>query len=153
AGGANDVAIDRFRAEVNTVGVQYAHSQVLVSSYFRAAVTRVAAARTAGGAGSRTWLYDFAFHSPVTGVAGHCMELPFAWDLLEAEGVEAQFGSTPPRALAEQMHSDWVAFIEGGAVCWLTAEEGGTGARRYNEVTSWDANAYLLESQLTNPRS
>jgi para-nitrobenzyl esterase len=47
---------------------------------FRRNVLRIAAARVAGG--GRTWLYDFQHPSAVTGMAGHCLELPFTWDCL-----------------------------------------------------------------------
>ncbi|MEU8620751.1 hypothetical protein [Streptomyces sp. NPDC048623] len=50
-----------------------------------------------------------------TDPAGHfgqaLTDLPFAFDLLDAEGVEDAAGPTPPRALATAVHRAWVAFV------------------------------------------
>ncbi|MEU3610603.1 carboxylesterase family protein [Streptomyces sp. NPDC035033] len=59
-----------------------------------------------------TWLYEFAWSSPVLGGAAHCLDLPFAFDLLDAEGVREVAGPTPPRALADAVHRAWVAFVK-----------------------------------------
>ncbi|MFF5973598.1 carboxylesterase/lipase family protein [Streptomyces sp. NPDC012769] len=58
-----------------------------------------------------TWLYQFEWASPVNGLAYHCLDLPFAFDLLDAEGVEAAAGPTPPQPLADALHRAWVAFV------------------------------------------
>lgn len=65
-----------------------------------------------------TWVYDFRWSSPVIGQSVHCLELPFTWDLLAAEGVAAVCGPTPPRELADVMHAAWVAFIRDGDPGW-----------------------------------
>lgn len=48
----------------------------------------------------------------------HCIDLPFAWDLLDADGVETVAGSDPPPALAECMHRAWVSFVVDGDPGW-----------------------------------
>lgn len=68
--------------------------------------------------GPSTWTYDFRWPSPTLGMAFHCLELPFAWDLLGAEGVTAVAGPNPPQALADEMHAAWVRFIDGGNPGW-----------------------------------
>ena len=73
----------------------------------------------------RTWLYDFRRPSPVVGLAAHCLELPFAWDLLGAEGVAVVEGPTPPQELADEMHGAWVGFIASGDPGW-PAWDGGS---------------------------
>ena len=40
-------------------------------------------------AGDPTWLYDFRLVHRDTGLSGHCADLPFAWDLLDAPQVTA----------------------------------------------------------------
>ncbi|WP_374050371.1 carboxylesterase family protein [Streptomyces roseicoloratus] len=83
--------------------------QALTDVTFRAPSLAVADARAERE--RPTWLYQFAWESPVNGQAYHCLDLPFAFDLLEAAGVEAAAGPTPPRSLADAVHRAWVAFV------------------------------------------
>ena len=67
----------------------------------------------------RTWLYDFRWPAPFySDLAVHCVELPFAWDLLDADGVARTHGSNPPRELAKVTHAAWVAFVADGDPGW-----------------------------------
>ena len=66
----------------------------------------------------RTWLYDFRWPAPGTGLSMHCLELPFTWDLLEADGAAAVVGPHPPLDLADDMHRAWVRFITTGDPGW-----------------------------------
>lgn len=66
----------------------------------------------------RSWLYDFRWPSPMLGLAFHCLDLPFAWDLLGAEAVAASAGPNPPQDLADEMHTAWVRFIGTGDPGW-----------------------------------
>ncbi|MFF9011546.1 carboxylesterase/lipase family protein [Streptomyces sp. NPDC014870] len=83
--------------------------QALTDVTFRAPSLAVAEARAASG--RPTWLYEFQWESPVNGTAFHCLDLAYAFDLLDAEGVAAAAGDAPPRALADAMHGAWVAFV------------------------------------------
>jgi para-nitrobenzyl esterase len=61
-----------------------------------------------------TWLYEFRWPSTApafAGLAHHCTDLPFAFDLLGAEGVEEVLGTHPPQHLADAVHGAWVAFV------------------------------------------
>jgi len=72
-----------------------------------------------------TWLYDFRWPSPFYGdLAVHCVELPFAWDLLDADGVSRTHGPNPPAALADLAHAAWVAFVRGGDPGWRPLSQG-----------------------------
>ncbi|MFJ2768093.1 carboxylesterase/lipase family protein [Streptomyces sp. NPDC087300] len=87
--------------------------QELTDLVFRTPNLAVARARAAREL--PTWLYEFTWPSPVPGgtegLAFHCLDLPFAFDLLGAEGVRAAAGRTPPHRLATAMHTAWVAFV------------------------------------------
>jgi para-nitrobenzyl esterase len=90
---------------------------------FRFTVARMLAARADGAAASgsaaSTFGYDFRLPSAVTGLAGHCIELPFVWDCLDAANVvEANTGPHPPQNVADLMHRSWVSFIGGGDPGW-----------------------------------
>ena len=79
---------------------------------------RIPTIRWADTHGSRTWTYDFRWPSPALGMAFHCLELPFTWDCLGAEGVTAVAGPNPPQGLADQMHAAWVRFVTSGDPGW-----------------------------------
>lgn len=79
-------------------------------------------ARTSAGV---TWLYDFRWPSPFYGdMAVHCVELPFVWDLLDADGVARTHGAHPPQELAKVTHAAWVSFIADSDPGWLPWSHG-----------------------------
>jgi para-nitrobenzyl esterase len=69
-------------------------------------------------AGSPTWYYDFTWRSEVSGLAEHCVDVPFYFDVLEADGVTRVLGENPPAALAEKVHGAWVRMIATGDPGW-----------------------------------
>lgn len=113
--------------------------QALTDVTFRAPALAVADARAERS--RSTWLYQFAWASPVNGQAYHCLDLPFAFDLLAAEGVEAAAGPTPPKALADALHGAWVAFVTHGdpGADWPPY----TAAARVTRI--WDATPRTAE--------
>jgi carboxylesterase type B len=86
---------------------------------FRSRVVSLAEARAAGGAGA-TFLYDFAWPSTLVEGLGspHCIDIPFAFDLLDADDVAAMTGPEPPQALADLVHGAWVGFVTSGDPGW-----------------------------------
>ncbi|NNH72247.1 carboxylesterase family protein [Nocardia uniformis] len=73
---------------------------------------RVAEARASRGI--PTWFYEFSWASTApefTGLSSHCLDIPFAFDLLQAQGVTTVAGENPPQSLADALHRTWVAFI------------------------------------------
>jgi para-nitrobenzyl esterase len=87
--------------------------QLVTDLSFRIPLLRCADARP-----DRTWVYDFRWISQVLGASVHCLDLPFAWDLLDAPGVPAVAGPHPPQGLADDMHAAWVRFIATGDPGW-----------------------------------
>ena len=65
-----------------------------------------------------TWLYEFRLRHDQTGLAGHCTELPFVWDLLDGPRVARTCGSDPPQELADLMHRGWVSFLHDQHAPW-----------------------------------
>ncbi|MCC4247526.1 MULTISPECIES: carboxylesterase/lipase family protein [Microbacterium] len=80
----------------------------------RSVVLRAARAR---GTAS-TWLYRFAWTSPSIGHACHCLDVPFWFDHLDADGVTAIAGDAPPAELADAMHAAAVRFVRDGDPGW-----------------------------------
>ncbi len=91
----------------------------------RVPAVRLADAHVASSTGAtRTYLYEFAWRSPVAGGlfgACHALEIPFVFDTLD-EGSGQMLGNLlgddPPRQLARQMHEAWVAFVDHGDPGW-----------------------------------
>ncbi|MEV7393258.1 MULTISPECIES: carboxylesterase family protein [unclassified Streptomyces] len=81
---------------------------------FGKAVAEVATARS----GAPTWLYRFSWPSAAFGQAVHCLDVPFYFDCLDAEGVSAIAGDAPPHALARDVHGAAVAFAVGRDPGW-----------------------------------
>ena len=50
--------------------------------------------------------------------AGHCVDIPFAFDVLSAPGVTTSLGESAPQALADAVHGAWVKFVSSGAPGW-----------------------------------
>lgn len=95
-----------------------------------------------------SWVYDFRWTPPGLGLVFHCAELPFSWDVLDAEGVAAVLGPQPPAELAAQMHAAWVSFIESGDPGWPMWDGGNPhvfGAEQRNSY----AAARVLSSALS----
>jgi para-nitrobenzyl esterase len=62
-------------------------------------------------AAAPTWAYDFAWRSAASGLAEHCLDVPFIFDLLEDPDVTRVTGAEPPQALADQVHAAFVGFV------------------------------------------
>ncbi|WP_166979784.1 carboxylesterase/lipase family protein [Paramicrobacterium fandaimingii] len=82
------------------------------------AVFRFTAARALAAKSGVVFAYDFRLPSAKDGLTGHCMELPFVWDCLDGENVEASTGMGPPQKIADEMHAAWVQFIADGTAPW-----------------------------------
>lgn len=83
---------------------------------FRVNGVRLAATRAAVG-GAPVYHYDFAWRSPALGGVGasHCVDVPFAFDVLGDSHAHTVLGSAAPQSLADEMHSAFVRFVKGEA--------------------------------------
>lgn len=87
---------------------------------FRVPAVRLAEALL-NAPGSSVYMYEFAWQSRVPGLgACHALELPFVFDLLDADfgDVTALTGPHPPASLATEMHRAWVHFAFTGDPGW-----------------------------------
>ena len=114
---------------------------------FRMPTARTADARAGATAG--TFAYEFRWRSPALGGVGaaHGVDLPFAWDLLDADHVPAVLGEAPPGPLAERMHRHWVDFVTAADPGWPAYE---SGSRR---VMALDEESDVVEDPLAARRS
>ncbi|MFE5907824.1 carboxylesterase/lipase family protein [Streptomyces wedmorensis] len=85
----------------------------------RIPLNRLADARLRSGAPGGTYLYEFAWRSPVLGLgACHALELGFVFDTLDRPETRALTGPDAPQGLATAMHAAWVAFAATGDPGW-----------------------------------
>lgn len=88
--------------------------QIVTDRLLRAPATRLAQARTAP-----TFVYEFAWESPVRDLrAAHAIDIAFAFDLLEDADALRLNGTAAPAELGREMHAAWVAFIRSGDPGW-----------------------------------
>ncbi|MCU1645098.1 MAG: carboxylesterase [Nocardia sp.] len=104
--------IDGFRAAYPGDAAPQLLGQAQSDLLLRAPAYRVAEDRA--GRNQPTWLYEFTWESTApeyTGSSFHCLDVPFAFDCLRAQGVTAVAGDNPPQALADAIHKSWVSFV------------------------------------------
>jgi len=88
--------------------------QLVTDRLLRAPATRLARARAAS-----TFLYEFAWQSPMRQLrAAHAVEIAFVFDRLDDEDALRLSGPDAPAALARDMHAAWVGFIRSGDPGW-----------------------------------
>ncbi|WP_432165566.1 carboxylesterase/lipase family protein [Streptomyces sp. bgisy031] len=122
--------------------------QYVTDHVFRTAVARVARARGT----APTWLYRFAWRSPVLGLATHCLDVPFHFDCLGTEGVTAVAGAEPPRTLATDVHGAAVAFIRDGRPGWTPWTSSAPATRIFDTRSSDTGDGYAdVRALLTAP--
>ena len=95
--------------------------QAITDYVFRVPTTRLAEARAQAAA--RTYTYEFRWASPAMGGvlgSGHCLDIPFAFDNLDAEGIDRVAGPDAPNQLSRAMHRAWVQFATTGDPGWPT---------------------------------
>lgn len=118
--------------------------RVLSDSGFRLYTSRVLAVRD----GAPTYAYDFRMPSAGTGLASHCIEMPFVWDCLDANNVVSRnTGVNPPQSLAGTVHGAWVSFIAGaepGSQAYGSSSKTGILLERTSRV----APVFVRESEL-----
>lgn len=71
--------------------------------------------------GAPTWVSDFVWRSGVSGIAEHCLDVPFVFDVLDDADVARVAGPNPPQELADRVHGASVAFIRGESPGWQVA--------------------------------
>ena len=133
-------------------------AQALTDATFRRLGLDVAEGRARFAAGmpvsaevtvAPTWLYEFAWRSKAVenrGLAFHCLDLPFWWDCLGAEQVEAATGPRPPQHLADAMHAALVRWVSGDGPGWPAYDV----ATR--PVRLWDEEPSLAQDHLRTVR-
>lgn len=114
--------------------------QALTGRVFRRTVPLVARARTL----APTYAWDFRWHPP-GGLARHCIDLPFAWDVLDGDRVGRIAGEDPPAALAREMSDDVVRLVLTGDPGWPPHTADAPVAKVYDDPVLVGRDPYRFE--------
>ena len=92
---------------------------LMTDRYFRHPAFAVAQARADASGPAPTYLYEFAWRSPVLDIgAAHAVEIPFVFDNLDLPGTAEMLGAAPDKELAAQLHATWIRFATTGDPGW-----------------------------------
>jgi len=90
---------------------------LVTDRFFRNPMFGAAEARRAAGGPAGTYIYEFAWRSPVQDLgAAHALELPFVFGNLKTPDVPV--GAELPEDLAAEMHGAWIRFATTGDPGW-----------------------------------
>jgi para-nitrobenzyl esterase len=109
---------------------------ILTDMFFRVPTLRIAEGHArVGGA---TFMYEFAWRTPVPELGGacHALELPFVFDTLAERGAQELAGPNPPQALADGMHAAWVAFATRSDPGWRAFDPATRALMSFNQPSS-----------------
>ncbi len=142
--GLGGEAVDAYRAEhPDDAGAFVA---MLSDALFRMPSTWVAEAHAR--AGGRTWMYDFAWRSPVLG-ACHTLDVPFTFGNADTPMAARLLGSPPPgdfEALSERIRSAWTGFAATGDPGWPRYD------LEHRRTRVWDTTPSVADDPLAASR-
>jgi para-nitrobenzyl esterase len=124
------------RANRSVKGTAAKVGRYLTDRMFRSVMLQVARAHDAP-----TWLYRFSWVGSKFDIAVHCIDVPFFFDCLDADRVDALTGTNPPQQLADAVHSGAVAFIRDGDPGWARYDRSAETARVYDLPVREEADA------------
>src|SRR4029077_21131259 len=111
--GFEGTKLENYKAHVGATDLVGMFGQAATDRAFRAPLANLLEDRMSTGA--PTYAYQFAWRSQAFGGAVgavHCIDLPFAFDNLDADHTTDGFvGPGAPQRLADEMHRDWVRLI------------------------------------------
>lgn len=96
--------------------------QVITDHTFRLPMHELLAAAPAGFGYEFRWAPEAG---PFAGLSVHCLDLPFVFDLLSAEGVAQVAGNAPPQPLADSLHGAVTSFVKDLTPGWARYERDG----------------------------
>ena len=142
--GLDDARIASWRAANDGAEPWQILGRGLTASMFQARALRL------GDAWARarqpTWMYSFAWPAPDYG-AVHCLDVPFAFDVLDAPGVSEIAGAKAPQSLADDVHAAFVRFVGEGDAGWAPYEP------EHRRTMVWDESSAVVEDPVRVMRS
>lgn len=137
--GASGATADRWLATSESGrGAASMLGRYATDAILRSRVPRIAAARTT----APTWTYCFSWHAQQPPRAGHCIDVPFVFDRLDAPGVDRVAGEAPPQELAGAVHGGLVEFARTGSPGWDPDTDGSGPSRVFDLPVREQRDAY-----------
>jgi para-nitrobenzyl esterase len=123
------------------------YGQALTDSRFKAPAERLVASWARGGGSS--WLYDFEWRSGVPDYGSvHCLDIPFAFDNLDAGGAVEVTGAAAPQELADAMHGAFVAFVADGDPGWARYDDRARPGMVFDATSKVVEDPYRFEREI-----
>jgi para-nitrobenzyl esterase len=137
----------RANLDVRARGVAATAGRYVTDVVFRAPALQAAQSRGV----SLTWLYRFSWRSSISGLAEHCLDVPFWFDCLADESVAALAGPSAPQSLATELHGRAVHYIASGDPGWprwnpLAQADRVFGTSSFDETGGYAGAAPLLDA-------
>jgi para-nitrobenzyl esterase len=130
--------LDRYLAAHRGFATSDLVGRYVTDRLFRSATLGVLEAR----GDARSWLYRFAWRSPVFGDSVHCLDVPFWFDCLDAERVVNLAGPRPPQALADEIHHAAVELVVKGEPGWPLWSEPERLTRVFDTPSAVEGDGY-----------
>ncbi len=124
------------------------YGQAFSDSSFKAGALRLAERWSAGG--GRSWLYDFEWRSTSSHDFGsvHCIDIPFAFDNLDADGVDFVTGPNPPQSLADDVHRAVLGLVRDTDPGWPRYETAERTAMVFDEPSKVVDDPWAFERRI-----
>ncbi len=117
---------------------------------FRAQGVRMAEARI--GAPAPTYLCEFRWSptppTPEAFGACHCIDVPFAFDMMDAPELARMAGPNPPQSVATAMHGGFARFVKSGDPGWAAYRAEGRTAMLLDEHSRVEKDPFRDERAL-----
>lgn len=127
--------------------------QLITDTRFRVPSQRLTAAQAA--VGGRAFSYEFSWRPTggvFPGLSFHCLDIPFAFDLLDLAEVAEAVGPEPPRALAAGMHKALVSFVATGDPGWARFDDLSRTTRFFDDPVSDCSHPLAFERSIFDRR-
>lgn len=148
--GLSDEKLKTYSAHVGSTSAHDVLGQAMTDRAFRAPLAALLEDRAATGA--PTFGYQFSWGSPLfDGVVGacHCVDVPFAFDNLDAERVtDGLHGPNPPQELADEMHTAFVRFVSESEPGWPAYETERRAIMRFDVPSGVTDDPLRVEREL-----
>ena len=128
----------RANLDVRAQGVAAIVGRYVTDVIFRAPILQLLRNRGI----SPTWLYRFSWRSGVSGLAEHCLDVPFWFDCLSEGRVAALAGPAAPQTLAAEMHGRAVRFIATGEPGWPAWDASAQSDRVFDDPSTTGTKGY-----------
>jgi para-nitrobenzyl esterase len=143
--GQDAALVDRYLARHQGQAPAEIAGQVMTDRMFRLPMHELLAAAATGFGYEFRWAPD---SGPFAGLSVHCLDLPFVFDLLSADGVAEAAGSAPPQPLADALHGAVTSFVKDLTPGWARYEPDGRLTRIFGGSSDMEPDPLAVERSM-----